>query len=141
MARRIPYKLIIRQRRGYLYIEYAGTELTLGAMLDMVNISAQAARTLEAKRVLLVRNIPLMTSDADRRLFASVIRESVPKNVRYAMVDKYGNDPAASARGLEVLRTAGWDVTQFDTVEAAEQWLRADDVPNVATQGNEVASL
>jgi hypothetical protein len=126
MAKRIPYQLVIKERKGYLYVEYGGVGLTLQAILDMIHLSAQAVRTLQAKRVLLVRNIPLFTSDIDRTMLASIIKRVIPPDVRFAMVDKYGNDPIASQQGLAVLRAAGWDVTEFKTANEAETWLAAD---------------
>jgi hypothetical protein len=126
MAKRIPYQLTIKQRRGYLYVEYGGTGLTVQAILDMINIAAQAAKTLDATEVLLVRNIPLITSDADRGMFASLIKRVASSQIRFAMVDKFGNDPAESERGLNVLRAFGWNVTEFETIKSAEEWLRRD---------------
>ncbi len=127
MARRIPFQINIKQRRGYLQIEFGGTGLTLESILDMINLSAQAVRTQNVKRVLLVRNIPLMTSDADRQMMARIIASSVPADVRFALVDKFGNDAAESARGIEVAAAAGWNVREFPSTAEAVSWLTADE--------------
>jgi hypothetical protein len=123
MARRIPYQLVIKQRRDYLYVEYGGNGLTLQTILDMITIAAQSVRTLNAKRVLLVRNMPLLQSDDDRSMLARIIRSVVAPDVRFAMVDKFGNDPEKSSRGLDVVRAAGWDVNEFATIDEAAKWL------------------
>ena len=123
MAKNIPFHLLITQKKGYLSIEYGGTDLTLQNALDIINISAHVARTQEARNVLLIRNMPLITSDEDRRMFAALVQRSVDPNVRFAMVDKYGNDPKESAKGLAVLRSVGWDVTEFPKEKDAVKWL------------------
>jgi len=38
-------------------------------------------------------------------------------------VDGYGNEPDEAKQAAYNARAAGWDLTPFETVDAAEQWL------------------
>lgn len=73
--------------------------------------------------MLLVRNAPILDSDANRVLTAQLISRGADAGVKFAIVDKFGNDPEKAARAVEVSRNAGWDLTAFETIEEAEKWL------------------
>lgn len=119
-----PPNLIIEDREGYLFVEYSGNPLLLDAMLTTVNTAAARIRELGYKNVLIIRNAPLLESDASRALIASMVRRLAPEDVRYAIVDRYGNDPAAARAAAHASRRAGWNLHPFDTEEEALEWLR-----------------
>ena len=115
--------LKIEERKGFLYVEYSGDPLTLDMIVNTVNTVAQALHSTGQKLVLLVRNSPLLTSDANRALTAQLINNSGVGDVKFAIVDKFGNDPKKTSRAVESSRKAGWDLTEFNTIEEAERWL------------------
>lgn len=120
-----PHKLVIEERDGYLYVEYAGNPLTLQMILDTVNAVGERIRQGGYTRVLLVRDAPLLESDQNRALVAGLIRNLLGTEVKFAIVDKFGNDPQEAAQAVRSARAAGWDLTGFDTVEEAAAWLRS----------------
>jgi len=73
--------------------------------------------------VLLIREAPLLDSDSNRAMVANIIRSRVGEGVRFAIVDGYGNEPEEAKQAAYNARAAGWDLTPFETVDAAEQWL------------------
>jgi len=48
----------------------------------------------------------------------------VTDDVRFAIVDKYGNDRDAAHAAAHASRRAGWNLHPFDTEEEALEWLR-----------------
>lgn len=123
MTEQYDYNLEIEERDGYLFVEYAGNPLTLEMIVQTINAVANAIRSSGITRVLLVRNAPILDSDANRALTAQLINKGAPTGVKFAIVDKFGNDPEKTARAVESSRDAGWDLTGFDTIEAAQKWL------------------
>ena len=124
MAEDVSLNLEIEKRDGYLYALYRGDPLTLGMIVKTINAVAEAIRSGGFTRVLLVRDAPLLDSDQNRALVAGLIKQNITAGVKFAIVDKFGNDPAAAARAVEASRKAGWDLTAFDTIEKAEEWLK-----------------
>jgi len=119
-----PPKLIIEERDGYLYVLYGGNPITLEMLVQTINRVAEIIRSRGITRVLIVRNAPLLKSDENRAMVADLIRNSVPADVRFAIVDIFGNHPRDVAYAAESSRHAGWDLTDFATIEEAEEWLR-----------------
>jgi hypothetical protein len=118
-----PPELIVEQRAGYLYVEYAGDPLTLEMVVTTINKVASTLRACGLKAVLIVRNAPLLKDDESRTLVASLISRLVPEDVRFAIVDKYGNDPEEVRHAAAASREAGWNLHAFDTTEEAISWL------------------
>ena len=125
MATLQPPNLIIEHREGYLYVEYAGNPILLDALLNTINTVADAIRQSGVKRVLIVRNAPLLENDANRALLAQLVQRTAPPDFRFAIVDVFGNDPQAVLHAAEASRAAGWELTPFDTVEDAAAWLNS----------------
>lgn len=123
MASRAHYKLVVEPREGYLYALFGGDPLTLEMILSFINGIAAAIKKDNYKRVLLVREAPLLDSDANRAMVAGMVRSRVGDGVKFAIVDGYGNDPREAANAAYNGRSAGWDLTPFPTVESAEEWL------------------
>jgi hypothetical protein len=123
MYSRADYKLIIEPREGYLYAVFGGDPLTLDMIMKFINGVAAAIKEHGYTRVLLVREAPLLDSDMNRAMVASIIRSRIGDGVKFAIVDAYGNGPAEATRAALNARSAGWDLTPFPTVEAAESWL------------------
>jgi hypothetical protein len=119
----VPHRLEVEERDGYLYVVYGGDPLTLQMIVETINRVSEVIRSRGYTRVLLVRDAPLLESDASRALVANMIRNLVGENVRFAIVDVFGNHPDATARAIEGSRKAGWDLTGFETVEEAAAWL------------------
>ncbi len=117
------YNLEIEERDGYLYVVYTGNPLTLEMIVKTINAVTEAMRSSGLSRVLLVRNAPILDSDANRELTAQLVNKGAPPGVKFAIVDKFGNDPEKTARAVESSRNAGWDLTGFDTIEEASRWL------------------
>src|SRR5688572_26309556 len=115
-----PIDQKIERRDGYMYVEYSAKVLTLDMIVTLINAVAAGLRDCGLKRVLIVRNAPLLDSDATRSLVASMVRRLVSEDVRFAIVDTYGNDPDAVRRAAASSRQAGWNLNPFDTVEEAE---------------------
>lgn len=118
-----PHKLIIEEREGYLYVLYGGNPLTLEMILETINRVAEIIRARGYTRVLIVRDAPLLESDQNRAMVANLVGRSVPANVRFAIVDVFGNHPRDAAYAAESARRAGWDLTDFTTIEQPEEWL------------------
>jgi hypothetical protein len=123
MPEKLEYGLEIEERDGYLYVEYSGDPVTLEMVVRWINAVADALRSSGLKRVLLVGNAPVLHSDANRVLVAELIKRSVHQGTKFAIVDKFGNDPEKTVRSVEVHRNAGWDLTGFDSIEEAARWL------------------
>jgi len=123
MTSRADYKLVIEPRPGYLYAVFGGNPLTLDMVLSFINGIATAIKEHGYTRVLLVREAPLLDSDSNRAMVANIIRSRVGEGVRFAIVDGYGNEPDEAKRAAYNARAAGWDLTHFEKVDAAEQWL------------------
>jgi len=123
MRQFVPFKLTIEKRPGYLYARYEADPVTLSDVIATVNGVAQAIYESGYDRVLLVRNSPLLESEDNRELLNAMLKKHVPKGVKVALVDIFGNDPEAVARAAEASKTVGWDLTIFPTVAEAEQWL------------------
>src|SRR4051812_2535665 len=113
MASRGDYKLVIEPREGYLYAVFGGDPLTLDMILNFINGIAAAIHEHNYTRVLLVREAPLLDSDPNRAMVANIIRSRIGSGVRFAIVDGYGNDPAAAHAAALNARSAGWDLTPF----------------------------
>jgi hypothetical protein len=118
-----PFKLTIEKRPGYLYAHFEGDPVTLSNIIDTVNGVAGAISEGQYDRLLLVRNSPLLQSDENRQLLNAMVKARLPEGVKCALVDIYGNDAAAIARAIEASRSVGWDLTAFESIEAAEEWL------------------
>ncbi len=116
-------ELIVEDRGSYLYVEFSGDPLTLAVYLRLINKIAAAIREGAPRNVLLVRNAPVLKGDAECALVASVARRTFPDDVRFALVDVFGNDPRAVHHAAEVKRAAGWNITDFDTIDEAIAWL------------------
>lgn len=127
MATLQPPKLIIARRERYLYVEYAGNPVTLEMLVGTINTVGATLRESGIKRVLIVRNAPLLHDDANRGLVASLVKRIAPPGVRYAIVDVFGNDPQAVLHAAEASQKAGWDLRPFDTVEGAAAWLNSSE--------------
>jgi len=123
MIEQSGYNLVIEERGIYLYVVYSGNPLTLEMIVEAINSVAQALRSSGLTRVLLVRDAPILDSDANRALTAKLIGNSVGPGVKFAIVDKFGNDPEKTARAVQSSRDAGWDVTGFATIGEAQEWL------------------
>jgi hypothetical protein len=118
-----PHKLIVEEREGYLHVVYGADELTLEMIVQIINTVAERVRAGRYTRVLLVREAPLLESDRARTMVAAMIRNLLGDEVRFAIVDAYGNDPKAARRAAEASRRAGWNLTAFDSESEAEAWL------------------
>lgn len=123
MAEVRQHKLLIEERPGYLYAVYGGDPLTLEMILTTVNKVVERVRARGYDRVLLMRDAPILESDTNRAMVAAMIRNLLGNDVRFAIVDAYGNDPEATRRAVEASRRAGWDLTGFDSESEAEAWL------------------
>ena len=117
--------LIVEDRDTYLFVEYSGDPLTLEMIVTTINKVAAVIRDRQLKNILIVRNAPLLKDDAARALVASMIRRLVDDDERFAIVDKYGNDPEAVRHAAAASREAGWNLTAFDTTDEAIAWLTA----------------
>ena len=126
MTEQAGYNLEIEEREGYLYVLYAGNPLTLEMIVRTINAVTDALRSSGLTRVLLVRDAPILDSDANRALTAQLISKSGAAGVKFAIVDKFGNDPEKTARAVEFSRNAGWNLTGFDTIEEAQKWLKGE---------------
>jgi hypothetical protein len=118
-----PPDLIIEDRDSYLFVEYSGDPLTLEMIVATINKVAAVIRSGNVKNVLIMRNAPLLKDDAARMLVASMVRRLVPDDVRFAIVDKYGNDPSDCTHAAEAAQKAGWDLHCFGTTDEAIDWL------------------
>ena len=123
MTEAAPHKLLIEEREGYLYVVYGGDPLTLDMIVRTINAVADRIRSAKYDRVLLVRDAPLLESDENRAMVASMIRNLLGDGVRFAIVDVYGNPPDEVERAVAASRAAGWDLTSFRTEDAAIEWL------------------
>jgi hypothetical protein len=121
------YEFIIEDRPGYLYARYGGDPVTLEMIVKMVNSVAERIRARGHDRVLLVRDSPLLESEANRSMVAAMLRNLVAPNVRFASVDAYGNDPELARRAAAASRKAGLDLTAFDSEAEAEEWMLGPD--------------
>lgn len=110
-----PYKLLVDEHDRYLRVVYGGNPLTLQMLMGIVNEVGQRIKEKGFNQVLIVRDAPLLDSDANRAMVAAMIRNMVGQTVRFAIVDIYGNEPAEVARAVAGSRAAGWDLTGFDT--------------------------
>ena len=119
-----PYKLLIEEHEHYLRVEYGGNPLTLDMLTRIVNDVGNRIRAGGFERVLILRDAPLLQSDANRAMIAAMIRNKLGTRVRYAIVDIYGNDPTEVAHAAAASRAAGWDLTDFSTELEAIEWLR-----------------
>lgn len=119
-------ELVVEDRGSYLYVEFSSDPLTLAAYLRLINRIAVAIREGAPRNVLLVRNAPVLKGDAECALVASVARRTFPDDVRFALVDEFGNDHEAIHHATAVKRAAGWNITDFDTIDEAEAWLTDD---------------
>ena len=117
--------VIIEDRGGYLYVEYSGNPVTLDMLVQTINKAAAAIREQGCKNVLVARNAPLLDNDTLRTLVGSMIRNLVKPDVRFALVDIFGNDPEAVRHAAIASNAAGWNVTGFDTTDEAIAWLTA----------------
>jgi hypothetical protein len=119
----VPQKLVVEPRDGYLYVVYGADTVTLQMIVDAINAVVEAIRANAYTRVLLARNGPLLESDAARALVAALIKNLVSEDVRFAIVDVYGNDPEQTQRALEASRATGWNVHGFESEADAIKWL------------------
>jgi hypothetical protein len=119
-------ELIVEDRGKYLFVEFSSDPLTLDVYVRMINAAAAAIRSGAPKNVLLVRNAPVLKGDAEAALVGSVARRSFPDDVRFAIVDIFGNDRGTIHHSAEVKRAAGWYVTDFATIDEAIAWLTAE---------------
>lgn len=115
--------LMIEDRGRYLFVEFSSDPLTLDVYVRLINETAAAIRRGAPKNVLLVRNAPVLKGDAEAALVASLARRNFPDEARFAIVDIFGNDRKAIRHSAEVKRAAGWNVTDFDTIDEAVAWL------------------
>jgi hypothetical protein len=122
----VHQQLRVEPRSGYLYVVYGSDTISLQMIVETINAVAKGIREFGYTRVLLIRNGPLLESDAARAMVASMIKNLVGDDVRYAIVDGYGNDPEQTRRAVEASRAAGWDLHGFDTEEEAEAWLLSE---------------
>lgn len=118
------YKLEIEERDGYLYVLYGGNPLTLEMIVETINSVARALRSSGLRRVLLVRDSPILDSEKARAMTAQLVNKATMPGVRFAIVDKFGNDPEKTALAVKASREAGWDLTGFDTIDEAADWLK-----------------
>jgi hypothetical protein len=118
-----PYKLLVEEHGQYLRVEYGGNPLTLEMLMRIVNEVGRYIREKGFDRVLILRDAPLLGSDANRAMVAAMVRTMVGENVRFAIVDIYGNDPRDVARATKASRAAGWALTGFGTEDEAITWL------------------
>jgi hypothetical protein len=119
-----PHKLIVEDRDGYLYVEYGGNPLTLQMIIDTINHVGTRIEQGGYKRVLIVRDAPLLESDENRALVAGLIKNRLGSAVKFAIVDIHGNNPKEVAHAVEASRAGGWDLTGFDTIDEAIHWLK-----------------
>ncbi len=121
-----PLELTIENRGGYLFVEFSSDPLTLDVYVRMINETAAAIRGGAPRNVLIVRNAPVLKGDAEAALVASVARRNFPDDARFAIVDIFGNDRGAIHHSAEVKRAAGWNVTDFATIDEAVAWLTGE---------------
>ena len=118
-------KLEIEEGDGFLRVLYGENPITLETIVRTINLVADRLRSTGFKKVLLLRDAPLLDSDANRAMTAQLIHRAVGRDVRFAIVDVFGNDPEETKLAVEASRKAGWDLTGFATIEEAEAWLRS----------------
>lgn len=116
-------ELVVEDRGSYLYVEFSSDPLTLAVYVKLINRTATAIREGAPRNVLLVRNAPVLKGDAECSLVASLAHRIFPDDVRFALVDEFGNDPRAIHHAAAVKRAAGWNITHFDTIDEAVAWL------------------
>jgi len=117
-----PYKLSFEQRENYLYARVEAETIDRPTALEYLSEVARQCARLDAKRLLLDRDIPVMLPDAELFNTTTDFLEMI-RGTRAAFVNPYQDLTDAFDFAMVVGLNRGADYRRFDNTEAAEKWL------------------
>ena len=122
----VPYDLTIEDRSTYLYACVQAEVADLYISVNYVNEVISHLRQRGARRMLFVREIPMMASWTDYSITASAIINILPRGVRVALVDRSpAHRMVVDIVNEQAIRKQR-DIRAFEAVAEAETWLLAD---------------
>jgi hypothetical protein len=120
-----PYALTFDDRPGYLFAHVQAAAISRESALKYLGEVARRREETGARRVLLVREIPVMLSDSDlfftTRDFLDMIGST-----RIAFVNPYSEIEEGMDFAMTIGLNRGANYRLFSSVEAAEEWLLRD---------------
>lgn len=120
-----PYKLSFEERPDYLYARIEAESIDRTTALSYLSEVARYCARIDAKRLLIHRDIPVMLPDADLFNTTTDFLEMV-RGTRAAFVNPYQDLTEALDFAMVVGLNRGADYKLFNSIEDAEKWLLED---------------
>jgi hypothetical protein len=117
------YNVTIEDRQDHLFACLSSEYVRLEMLLDVINQIRQGLVRTGHRRLLYVRDFPMMPSPSRHHLAINLAINTFPKQLRVAVVNTHAKDKSKLGPIVQAARSSGWDYESFDTVEEAEAWL------------------
>ena len=123
MASQHPYKLTLEDRAAYLYACVQAEVITLDVAVRYINETVGHLRASRHSRLLVVRETPMMVTQAYYSMIAAMILNTLPKDTRTALIDRSPARLIVSKCWTDLAAERKMDVRAFDAIGPAEAWL------------------
>lgn len=122
-----PYDLTIEARPRYFYACVQADLISLEIAVQYINELMARLRATDYDRVLFVRETPSMVSRTHYAIVASVIANMLPKDVKFAVVDRSPSHAVIKRAIIQEREDKHRNINAFDSFEEAEDWLLEDE--------------
>lgn len=121
------YELTFEDRGAYTYACVQAEVINLTIAVQYINEMISHLRQVGAKKLLFVRETPMMMSSREYSIIGSFIINVLPRDVRVALVDRSPSHRIVVEFINAEAKEKSRDLRAFEIFEEAEAWLLADD--------------
>ena len=117
-----PYTLTFEERSEYLFARVTADTIDRDTALDYLRKVAARRLQIHARRLMLLREIPVMLPDSDL-FFTTQDFLGMIGTTRVAFVNPYAEIDEGMSFAMTIGVNRGADYRLFNSVERAEEWL------------------